>query len=62
MLNLYTLESLDGEQLKGDYNTRRLREFIPREGTELVREQKDFEARQEGVGDMVDVRATVSWT
>ena len=55
LLNLYTLESLDGELLKGDYNARRLREFVPREGTELAREQKEFEVRQEGVGDMVEV-------
>ena len=55
MLNLYMLESLDGELLKGDYNARRLREFIPREGTELMIEQKDFEARQEGREEMVDM-------
>ena len=53
MLNSYMLESLDGELLKGDYNTRRLREFIPREGTELAIEQKDFKARQEGWEEMV---------
>jgi hypothetical protein len=55
LLNSYTLESLEGEPLKGDYNARRLREFVPREGTELAREQKDFEARQEEVGDTVEV-------
>ena len=48
------MESLDGELLKGDYNARRLREFLPREGTELAKEQKDFEARQR-VGDEVEV-------
>ena len=55
MLNLYMLELLDREPLKGDYNVRRLREFIPREGTELTIEQKDFKARQEGWEEMVDV-------
>ena len=35
------------------------KKFVPREGTELVREQKDFEVRQEGVGDMVEVLKSI---
>ena len=42
MLNSYKLETLKGEPLKGDYSVRRLREFVPREGTELAREQEAF--------------------
>ena len=54
-MNSYMLESLEGEPLRGDYSARRLREFIPREGTELAREQRDFKARQEEQGNMADV-------
>ena len=43
LLNSYTLESLDGEPLRGEYNARRLREFVPQDGTELTLEQKNFE-------------------
>ena len=49
-MNSYNLESLDGEPLRGDYNTRRLREFIPREGTE----QGIFETTQEELGSRVE--------
>src|ERR1700678_1349937 len=45
MLNSYKLETLDGTPLEGDLNARRLRRFIPREGTELAAEQTEFEAR-----------------
>ena len=45
MLNSYKLETLDGKPLEGDLNARRLRRFIPREGTELAAEQTEFEAR-----------------
>lgn len=44
LLNSYTLEMLEGTPVSGEYNARRLREFILREGTELAAEQKDFEA------------------
>ena len=47
LLNSYNLELLDGEPLRGDYNTRRLREFILREGTELAAEQGIFKMMQE---------------
>ena len=54
LLNSYNLESLDGEPLRGDYNARRLREFIPREGTELATEQGIFETTQEELGSGVE--------
>ena len=54
-MNLYNLESLDREPLRGDYNTRRLREFIPREGTELAAEQGIFETMQEELGSREDM-------
>ena len=47
LLNSYTLESLDGRLLDGEYHARRLREFKPREGTELASQQKEVEAGQE---------------
>ena len=43
MLNSYKLESLDGQPLEGEYHARRLREFSPREGTELAVQQKELE-------------------
>ena len=49
------MESLDGEQLKGEYNTGRLREFIPREGTELETEQRIFETVWEEPGSRGDI-------
>ena len=47
MFNSYTLESLDGQPLDGEYHARRLREFKPREGTELASQQKEVEDRRE---------------
>jgi hypothetical protein len=44
MLNSYKLEALDGQPLEGEYHARRLRGFIPREGTELAAQQKEVEA------------------
>ena len=38
-LNSYTLEKLDGTPIAGLFSARRLREFIPREGTKLAQEQ-----------------------
>jgi hypothetical protein len=46
ILNSYKLETLEGQPLDGEYHARRLREFIPREGTELATQQKEWEARQ----------------
>lgn len=36
MLNSYKLEDLEGQPLEVEYHARRLRNFIPREGTELT--------------------------
>ena len=47
LLNSYKLETLDGKLLVGEYHTRRLREFIPREGTKLAEQQKELETRRE---------------
>jgi hypothetical protein len=41
LLNSYKLETLEGQPLDGEYHARRLREFIPREGTELAAQQKE---------------------
>jgi len=46
ILNSYKLEALDGQPLDGEYQARRLQEFIPREGTELASQQKEVEKRQ----------------
>ena len=39
LLNSYKLETLEGQPLEGEYNARRLRKFIAREGTELANQQ-----------------------
>ena len=44
-LNSYTLENLNGEPLTGSFSARRLRRFIPQEGTRLAEEQKLIEER-----------------
>ena len=38
-LNSYTLEKLNGTPIAGLFSARRLREFIPSEGTKLAQEQ-----------------------
>ena len=43
LMNSYTLESLQGDRLPGTFSTRRLRRFIPREGTKLAEEQRIVE-------------------
>jgi hypothetical protein len=45
ILNSYKLEELDGTPRSGEYSARRLRAFIPREGTELARLQREVEER-----------------
>ena len=40
--NSYRLETLDGALLDGEFSARRLREFTPRNGTELAEQQKEF--------------------
>jgi hypothetical protein len=42
-MNSYVLESLQGEQLPGTFSARRLRRFIPKDGTKLAEEQKRIE-------------------
>ena len=44
-LNSYSLETLIGAPIKGRFSARRLRRFLPREGTELARAQKEVEER-----------------
>jgi hypothetical protein len=43
--NSYTLENLDGSPIDGTFSSRRLREFIPREGTKLAAEQRELEEK-----------------
>jgi hypothetical protein len=45
LLNSYRLETLDRTPMEGLFNARHLRIFIPREGTELAVQQKEFEER-----------------
>lgn len=49
-VNLYTLETLKGEAINGRFSARRLREFVPRKGTELEKKQAEFERKLEEEG------------
>jgi hypothetical protein len=40
--NSYLLETRDGSPIAGEVHARRLREFIPRPGTQLAKEQQEF--------------------
>lgn len=42
-LNSYTLKNLNGNPLPGSFSARRLRRFIPQEGTKLAEEQRLIE-------------------
>ena len=58
-LNSYVLETLNGDILPGSFSTRRLRRFLPKEGTRLAEEQGVLEAqrareRLEGVEAVAD--------
>ena len=44
-LNAYVLETLNGDPLPGTFSSRRLRRFIPKEGTRLAEEQELVEKR-----------------
>jgi hypothetical protein len=44
-LNSYVLETLKGEALPGSFSSRRLRRFIPKEGTKLAEEQRAIEGQ-----------------
>ena len=48
--NSYKLESCEGNIIKGTFSSRRLCAFIPREGTKLATEQKEFKDRQKAEG------------
>jgi len=56
-LNSYTLETLSGLPLTGMYNARRLRAFMPREGTKLALGEltRIEEVGEDEEGDVVDV-------
>jgi hypothetical protein len=43
--NSYELENLDGSPISGTFSARRLRAFIPREGTKLAIEQRELERK-----------------
>jgi len=43
--NSYKLEDLDGSAIEGTFSSRRLRAFIPQEGTQLARAQQELEER-----------------
>ena len=44
-VNSYKLETLDGAKLEGEYSARRLREFVPCEGTDLAEGQRVYMER-----------------
>jgi hypothetical protein len=44
-LNSYQLETLNGNPIPGVFSTRRLRRFMPQEGTKLAEDQKLVEGR-----------------
>ena len=44
-LNSYTLETLNGDPIPGYFSTRRLRQFIPQEGSKLAEDQRRIEER-----------------
>ena len=50
-LNSYTLEKLDGTLIEGLFSARRLRGFIPKEGTQLAKEQAEINLQQDRVRD-----------
>ncbi|OJA15018.1 hypothetical protein AZE42_08709 [Rhizopogon vesiculosus] len=44
--NSYRLEMLAGEPMSGEFHTRRLRAFVPHEGTKLAEEQEKWESER----------------
>ena len=46
--NSYQVERLNGTPVDGSFAARQLRQFIPREGTELAVQQKKWESKREG--------------
>lgn len=53
VLNSYKLQTIDGRDVDGLFSTRRLRPFIPKDGSVLARDQEVFEAgmREQVVGE-----------
>ena len=45
-LNSYVLETLNGDPIPGTFSARRLRRFIPKEGTKMAEDQKLVEERR----------------
>jgi hypothetical protein len=45
LVNSYRLETLDGAKLEGEFSARRLREFVPRDGTDLAKAQREYMKR-----------------
>jgi hypothetical protein len=45
-VNSYTIETLEGTPVAGNFSARRLRRFWPREGTELALKQAEVEERE----------------
>jgi hypothetical protein len=57
--NSYQLETLEGFPIAGKFSSRRLRQFIPRQGTELERTQAVIEKewrRREEDGDKIEIK------
>ena len=52
--NSYKLENLDGSAIEGTFSSRRLREFIPREGTQLAKAQWELEERLAEAGESTE--------
>ncbi|KIK14935.1 hypothetical protein PISMIDRAFT_16921 [Pisolithus microcarpus 441] len=44
--NSYRLETLTGNPVSGKYSARRLRAFVPREGTQLYKDQQEYERKR----------------
>jgi hypothetical protein len=42
ILNSYKLETLNGIPLQGEFSARRIRAFIPRQGTQLAKDQEEY--------------------
>jgi hypothetical protein len=47
LTNSYKLATLEGKNMEGEFSARRLREFVPREGTELSQNQKELTTKIE---------------
>ncbi|KAJ6571988.1 hypothetical protein B0H19DRAFT_1132032 [Mycena capillaripes] len=50
MLNSYGLETVEGWQMDGGFSSRRLRHYIPREGTPLAKAQAEFMEKVAALG------------